>query len=143
MKISLFGCLIFCLAGTCHGQETKPLCPKHIETPSYAMIARTAHIQGKVILSLVIGADGEVVDAEAINDETWVSLLKIGAISNIRLWTFTKPPSTPYRQTIIYDYQIDSFLPLNSPDKVSFDLPDKVTVVASNRSVNVTRSKTQ
>lgn len=59
-------------------------------------------------------------------------LLEIGAISNIRHWTFTKPPFAPYKQTIVYDYQIDDSLPLDGPTKVVFDLPDRVTIVTSN-----------
>ena len=137
--MKLFGCFLFGLAGTCFGQEAKPLCARHIEPPFYPPVAATAHVQGKVILSVTIDADGNVKDAEATNYEKWVALLKSSAISNIKSWTFMKPPFAPYKQTMAYDYEIDESLPLDGPTKVTLDLPDRVTVVTSGRSVQTTR----
>ena len=138
MKVNLLGCFLLWLAGTCFGQEAKPLCPRHIELPAYSPLAATAHIQGNVILSVTIDADGNVKDAEATNGGKW-ALLEHNAISNIRHWTFTKPPFAPYKQTIVYDYQIDDSLPADAPTKVTLDLPERVTIVTSARSVQTSR----
>ena len=92
-------------------------------------------------LSTTIDADGKVTDAEVTNDGKWVALLKRSTISNIGHWTFTKPPFAPYKQTIVYDYQIDDSLPLDGSSNVIFDLPDRVTIVGSGVSVQTSESK--
>jgi hypothetical protein len=138
-KLMLSGCLPFLWVLSCMGQTRQSLCPKHIETPTYAAIARTAHISGRVLMTLTINADGKVGDVAVTNeDERSVKLLEIGAVANIRLWTFAKPQSAPYKQNITYDFQLDDKLPLagvkNYPDVtyVTYDLPDLVTIRANN-----------
>ena len=137
MSIRTFGLLLFFFAGTCFGQVGEPLCPNHIETPVYPPIARTAHVTGKVSVALTINADGKVADVKATTTESNVPashLLEAMTVTNIRRWTFAKPRIAPYKQTIVYDYEIDKSAPLDSPTKVSFDLPERVTIVASGRS---------
>jgi len=133
------GCLPFLLALSCMSQTQQPLCPKHIETPIYPSIARTAHVSGTVVLTLTIDADGKVSDVKVTNeDQQFVKLLERGAIANVRLWTFAKPQSAPFTQNITYDFQLDDKLPLagvkNYPDVtiVTYDLPARVTIRANN-----------
>jgi TonB family protein len=129
------GFLILVVTLSCMGQTQQSLCPKHIETPAYPPIARTAHVSGIVALTLTIDADGKVSDVTVTNeDEPFVKLLEKSAVSNIRLWTFTKPQSAPAKQNVIYDFQFDDKLPLAGPNNypdvtiVTYDLPDRVTV---------------
>jgi TonB family protein len=138
-KLMFSGCLPFLLALSCMSQTQQPLCPKHIETPTYASIAKFAHISGTVVLTLTIDADGKVSDVKVTNeDERFAKLLGIVAVANIRLWTFAKPQSAPYKQNITYDFQLDDKLPLagvnDYPDVtfVTYDLPDRVTIRANN-----------
>ena len=137
MSVRTFGFLVFFFAGTCFGQVGEPLCPKHIETPVYPSIAQTANVTGKVSVALTIDADGNVADVKATTTESNVPashLLEAMTVTNIRRWTFAKPPVAPYKQTIVYDYEIDKSVPSDGPTKVSFDLPEHVTIVASGRS---------
>ncbi len=60
MKAEMFGCLMLWLAGTCSGQEAMPLCPRHIETPIYPTIARTANVYGKVFLTVTVDEAGKL-----------------------------------------------------------------------------------
>jgi TonB family protein len=110
------------------------LCPKHIETPSYPAIARAAHVTGKVVLALTINAEGNVIEAKVTNG---AAMLGESALDNIRHWTFTKPPTAPYTQTIVYDYEIDDSLPADDGShpivKVSYDLPDRVMILTNSR----------
>jgi TonB family protein len=130
MRAKMFGCLMLWMAGTCFGQEAMPLCPRHIETPLYPPIAHTANVYGKVFLTITINADGKVVYAEISSVANSLPLLERDTISNIRRWTFTKPPVAPYKQAIEYDYEIDSSLPVNTAAaRVTFDLPDRITIV--------------
>jgi TonB family protein len=135
-KIAACGCLWLCLTSSSFGQSQEPLCPKHIEIPVYPSIARTAHITGKVILILTLDADGKVSDLEVANeDDKGVGLLKLAATDNIRHWTFAKPPSAPYTQTIVYDFELVASLPgddgYHPIVKVTFDLPERVTISAN------------
>jgi TonB family protein len=133
-KLMCSGFLILVVALSCMGQM-QSLCPKHIETPAYPPIARTAHVSGIVALTLTIDAGGKVSDVTVTNeDERFVKLLEKSAVSNIRLWTFTKPQSAPAKQNVIYEFQLDDKLPIagakNYPHVtiVTYDLPDRVTV---------------
>ncbi len=125
--------LWLCLADSCFGQQQDALCPRHIETPTYPPIGRTAHLIGKVVLTLSLDADGKVSDVKVANeDDKGAGPLRLAAIENIRLWTFAKPPVAPYTQTIVYDFELVASLPGDDGDrsivKVTFDLPDRVTI---------------
>jgi TonB family protein len=135
--------LLVCSVGTCFGQGGEARCPRHIETPVYPSIANTAHVTGTVTLTLTIDADGNVADVEAKTESNVPrasQLLEVVAVANIRQWTFARPPFAPYKQTIVYDYKMDQSLPLDGPTKVTFDLPERVTIVASFRSLQTSRS---
>ena len=143
MTKTLFcGFLLLCLACGCLGQTTQQaLCPKHVETPAYPPIGVTAHLTGKVILTLTLDADGKVSEVKVANeDEQKVGILEQSAIDNIRLWTFAKPPSAPYMQTITYNYEFDDSLPGDDGNhpirKVTFDLPDRVTMATNLRFID-------
>jgi TonB family protein len=140
MRAITVGSLLLWLAASCFGQDQIPLCPKHIESPGYPRIARVAHVTGKLVLSVTIDADGNVADAELTNESRLMGLLKKAALSNLRRWTFTRPPSAPYKETIVYDYEIDDALPVDDPNTyVKFDLPDRVTIATSRLSVQTSR----
>jgi hypothetical protein len=139
-KISL-GCVFLCLAANCFGQNQKPLCPRHIETPDYPAIAGTAHLAGKFTLTATGNSDGNVMHVEATTDSPRAQahpLLQKYAIANMERWTFAKPPYAPYTQAIVYDYEFDASLPpsggphaLPAITKVNFDLPDRVTILTN------------
>lgn len=90
-------------------------------------------------MTLTINADGKISEVKVANEgEGFVKFLEVGAVTNIRLWTFAKPESAPYKQDITYDFQLDDKLPLagvrNYPavTYVTYDLPDLVTIRANN-----------
>jgi hypothetical protein len=145
-RLALIGLLIWLTAG-CSANTRQPLCPKHIETPDYPPLARTAHVAGKITLAISIDADGRVENVEATSDnpvERAHPLLRKYAIENMQHWTFAKPSSAPYIQTIVYDYEFDDSLPpeggassLPAITKVNFDLPDHVAILTNLRIIDV------
>jgi TonB family protein len=139
MSTRTLGLLLVCFTGTCFGQAEQALCPRHIETPVYPSIAQIAHVTGKVTLTLTIDADGKVGDVKAVTMES-TRLLEPASVTNVRRWTFARPSAAPYKQTVVYDYVIDGSLPLDGPTKVTFDLPERVTIVGSGRSVQTSNS---
>jgi TonB family protein len=138
MRGTALGFLLLCGAGLCFGQEQQALCPRHIEVPTFPPIARAAHVTGKITLTLTIDADGNVRNVEATADNPVMQahpLLQKFAVENMQHWTFAKPPSVPYTETIVYDYEFDPSLPAdggaNPITKVTFDLPNRVTILTN------------
>jgi TonB family protein len=114
MRSTELGLLLLWLAGACFGQAQEPLCPRHIETPGYPPIARTANLSGKVTLAVTIDKDGSVKSAEAGTGESVTQahpVLRKNTVENIQHWTFVKPPFAPYTETVVYDYEFDQSLP--------------------------------
>jgi TonB family protein len=114
--------------------------PKHIETPKYPPLAEAARIEGKVTLTIGRDADGNITKVEPATDNPLLqntTLLQQAAVESMKRWTFAKPPSIPFKQVIVFDYEIDHSLPAddgqNPISKVSFDLPDRVTIVGNAR----------
>jgi Gram-negative bacterial TonB protein C-terminal len=133
------GSLLFLTATACLGQSLTGLCPRHIETPEYPVLAQQTRIMGKITLTVTIDADGRVQHIDAMPDEPNMKafpLLQNSAIENMQHWTFTKPPFAPYTQRIVYDYEADTSLPpsggpkaLPRITKVIIDLPDHVKIL--------------
>ncbi|MGC1105666.1 MAG: energy transducer TonB [Candidatus Acidiferrales bacterium] len=148
MKLATSAFLFFWLVGTCSAQGQPALCPRHIETPSYPPIARMANVTGEVVLQATIDADGEVVHIGFANNDKRLRMLETSASENLRHWTFAKPPSAPYKEAISYDYEFDPSLPPydGSPSRpvitrVSFDLPDRVTIATNGMMVEPSQLK--
>ncbi len=150
MARMVLSCLLIWITAGCSANTRQPLCPKHIETPEFPPGARAAHVTGKITLRIAIGADGSVKNVEATPDnpiERTHPLLQKYAIENMQHWTFAKPSAAPYIQTIVYDYEFDDSLPpeggassLPAITKVTFDLPDHVSILTNLRIIDVSKS---
>jgi TonB family protein len=120
------------------GQTQPPICPKHIESPTYPPLARQTRLMGEVILSVTVDAEGKVQGVMTLPgsaNRQAPKLLRDSAVENMQHWTFSKPPAAPYTEVIVYDYEDDPSLPpsggpkgLPVLTKVVFDLPDHVRI---------------
>ncbi|MGA9885568.1 MAG: TonB family protein [Candidatus Acidiferrales bacterium] len=136
MKLSLVAAVVvLSMASTCFAQSSPALCPRHIESPAYPAIAHTAHVTGKVAITVTIDQNGKVIKTELAPGSKRIQVLDESAIENARHWTFANPPAVPYIETIVYDYELDGSLPpeggkdnLPVVTKVTFDLPDHVNI---------------
>ena len=156
-RLALIGLMIWLGGGLSVGTQ-RPILPQHIETPGYPPIGRTAHLMGKVTLTVMIDENGNVQNAEVAKDNSTQQahlILQKYAIENVRHWTFEKPPSAPYSETIVYDFEFDPSLPdQGSPTKprghcftpsiakVTFDLPDRVTILTNIETLNTEADST-
>lgn len=156
-RVAVISLMIWLFGGFSAPSQT-PLFPRHIEPPEYPPIARTAHLMGKVTLTVTIDEHGNVQNAEAARDNSTQQahlVLQKYAIENVRHWTFEKPPSAPYSETIVYDFEFDPSLPdQGSPtkphghcytpsiSKVTFDLPERVTILANLEILNTEADST-
>jgi Gram-negative bacterial TonB protein C-terminal len=149
MNKAIVVCLVFWVAAGCSRRTEKGLCPKHIETPGYAPLARMARLTGKITLTVTIDREGRVEQVGAATNAPGKGLiLKDAAVENMRHWTFAKPPFAPYTQVIVYDYEIDPTIPsaggeFSAPTivKVTFDLPDQVQILTNTSFIETDESK--
>jgi len=114
-------------------KQSAPLYPTHVESPEYDRVAQLAHIEGQVVVTATIGAEGDVIDAHAVGPPMLVK----GAVANLKLWKFEKPKKGQRQQAIVYDYKIEDAENPGSceaapppPPKISFDLPQRVEITA-------------
>ena len=150
MKNTALGFLLLCICGAGLGQTRGALCPRHIETPEYPQIAHTAHVTGKITLTVTIDGDGNVKQVEPSGGnsaEQTHPLLRKYAAENMQHWTFVKPPSAPYTFVFVYDFDLDESLPPEggphsapSITKVNIDLPDRVTILTNLSFVETSRA---
>ena len=106
---------------------------------------------GEVTLSVTVDADGRVQHVTALpGDEKRQAhkLLRDSAVENMQHWTFSKPPTAPYTEVIVYDYENDPSLPPSGGPKglpvlirVVFDLPDHVTISMNDPIIETNESK--
>jgi hypothetical protein len=112
----------------------------------YPPLARQTRMSGKIMLTVTIDEAGFVKDVEASTDNPIlkrVCTLQQSAAENMRHWTFEKPPSAPYKETILYDYEFDESLPGEDGTasfpritRVNYDLPDRVSIVSNSPFLN-------
>ena len=144
--------LLLCMfAVPCLGQTQPPICPKHIESPTYPLLARQARLMGEVALSVTVDAEGKVQRVVALPgsaNRQVHNLLRDSAVENMWHWTFSKPPTAPYTEVIVYDYEDDPSLPLSGGPKrlpvltkVVLDLPDHVRISMNAPIFNPSESK--
>jgi TonB family protein len=117
-KFTVFLALCLSLSGISPtlGQTQPAICPKHIESPTYPMLARQVRLTGEVTLSVTVDADGKVQHVTALPGDAKRQahkLLRDSAIENVQHWRFSKPPTPQYTEVIVYEYEDDPSLPLS------------------------------
>jgi TonB family protein len=145
--------LLYYLCATACRQTRPAICPKHIETPEYPLLARQTRQMGEVTLSVTIDAEGKVQHVVVMPvkpNQRAYQLLQDSAIENVQHWTFVKPPTAPYTEVIVYDYEDDPSLPPSGGakrtpviTKVLFDLPDHVRILTNVPIIDANKSKIQ
>jgi TonB family protein len=145
VKKKMYLTLLFWLTVSCLGQT---VCPKHIETPTYPVVAAMARVQGRIVLHVTLDAEGKITKVEIPEDvaHSTQPILQDSAIDSMKRWTFEKPPSGPVTQVIIYEYKMDPSLPPISDHqgpmtKVLIDLPDHVTILHNESVANPAQSR--
>lgn len=87
--------LLLCMfAVPCLGQTQPPICPKHIESPTYPPLARQARLMGEVTLSVTVDAEGKVQHVMALPgsaNRQAPKLLRDSAVENMQQWTSILP----------------------------------------------------
>ena len=103
------------------------VCVKHILAPGYPRLAWQAQLTGTVNVDVAVAADGSVRPAVGSGAH---NLLNQAAEENVRQWIFY-PSAEGFRQKVVYVYRLEGGREdQQSPPKVSFDLPDRVEIVA-------------
>lgn len=74
--------VLFAFLRVCHGQT---FIPDHLPELKYPPIARIARIQGEVIVSFRLTAEGKTVDVKSVSGPP---MLAIAAVDNVKAWHF-------------------------------------------------------
>lgn len=105
------------------------LCVKHFLAPRYPALARQANIQGTIVATLHIRADGTVEDP---TDLQGPALLRDSAAQALRSWTFGGNLGTGTSLIVTIHYSLEGTEDeriLSS--EVSGDLPDSLKIVSN------------
>jgi|SRR5208282_3433494 len=103
------------------------VCTKHILAPAYPRLAWFAQLTGAVGVDVDIAADGKVRSAVGSGAH---NLLNRAAEENAREWIFCSS-AEGFKLRVTYVYRLEGRRENEqSPPKVSFDLPDRVEIVA-------------
>jgi hypothetical protein len=88
---------------------------------------------------VTIDAEGNVSKVEPKAEKSVSEILARAAAENMQHWTFAKPTTAPYTQTVVYDYDFS----LDAPERgrVIFDLPDHVRIEAPVPILNTNQSR--
>jgi len=129
MRRLLFLPLVIGLGVYSFADGLQTVVPTHIVAPRYPVIAKTAHVSGEVELQVKVAADGSVADATAVSGP---ALLYRSSQDAVREWKFAKPTDAPLVETVFCDYKLNPATKNATSDVVvSFDLPNRVTIVAT------------
>jgi TonB family protein len=127
------------------GEASAEWKPSKIESFHYPMVARAAGIQGVVVLSCTIDANGAISAASVVSGNP---LLSQAAIEAIKAWKFSQTGSfaqSPLQLTIEFHLEgrcKDECCPEKS-EKFVFRYPDRVLLTSKKPPIDVSRSKSQ
>jgi TonB family protein len=116
----------------CAAQEGSTLCVLHTESLEYPRLAWQARIEGEVRVRVHVGADGKVASAVSNSGH---KLLRQAAEENVRKWIFS--PKCERDIEVLYQFRLEApEVDLRPVTRVTFDLPDRVLVVANLPRIN-------
>jgi TonB family protein len=118
-------------------QNPPHVCVRHLVVPTrYPAIARLARLQGTVVAKLTIATDGAVTEAVVeTQDPSLVAhpILQSKTEEFVRKWTFecqSCAPGASFEHVIKFKYSLEGNDAEYDDTKVTFDLPDEVTILA-------------
>ncbi len=140
MKFRYFVILLL-LGGGLACQPQGRLRVLHAKPPVYPPLARSAAIQGEVLVTVEIGSDGKVIRAQGT---TGNPLLRQAAEESVRQWVFRLP--TPKREgrvthTVVFEFKLAGKPSYRSRPQIYYDLPTRVRLVVQPPTVNPTGAR--
>jgi len=101
--------------------------PKVVQAvaPIYPKIARIAHIEGVIVISVEIGPDGKVSNARMISG---AALLREECLATARKWLFAPSSNQTRTVELKFEFTVDDALPTDAQQQVSFSPPYYVAI---------------
>jgi TonB family protein len=119
---------------------SKPICVVSMNIPKYPPLARTARIQGPVILKITINEKGEVADVAIVSGHP---MLSDAAITSVKTWRFETPvDGKSVEMLATYKYILDAGNAGSCSD-FKFESPATVEVYSAPVMLNTSNSKTK
>ena len=123
LRVSLFTSIVLALVSCNAGP------PKVVQgvAPNYPQIARIAHIQGVVTVTVEISSDGKVSNAKATSGPALI-VLRQECLASARKWLFATSSKPTRRANLSFEFTIDDALGKDALPKVSFSPPYHVAI---------------
>lgn len=109
---------------------------RHIESPTYPNLARTAHVEGIVKVRLHLDETGKVTSLDMLSGPP---LLREAVETKAKKWIFV--PRTGDSLEISFEFHLIGPERRDPETEVSFDLPGKVVVVTHTRPIDYDSQK--
>jgi len=141
MRRFQFVALVIVIASHCFADHPPTAAPMHILAPRYPAIAKTAHITGEVDVQVKINADGSVGETTAVSGP---GLLYGASEDTVRQWRFARPSNAPLVGHVFCDYKLNPAVENATSDVVvTFDLPNRVTILATPELIHAQASRSR
>lgn len=117
----------------CYGGTNGTFCVTHVESLDYPRVARAAHVDGTVVIRLLVGADGHVKAATKVSGP---DVLAQAAKANALKWVFKTDRQR--NLDVRYEFRLGPAATSEAVTaKVSFDFPSHVLISVPARPIIV------
>ena len=127
-QCGLASVLLFLSATTLYSQ-TSDISVQRYELPKYPVIAKTARIEGDVLLQLKLAPNGDVIEAKVISGPPMLHQASLEAVRNWRFYCKSCKYGAGFEHRIIFGFRIDLHIP-HDELHIEFKLPEKLVVTA-------------
>jgi TonB family protein len=119
--------VLFFLSAMALYAQTSDISVQRYEVPGYPAIAKTARIEGDVLLQLKLAPNGDVVDAKVISGSRWLQQASLDAVKKWKYYCKSCKYGEPFEHQITFAFRSDTKLDYRDVS-VEFKLPSKITV---------------
>lgn len=134
-----FACFFFAIAAITSPAQTSDISVQRYEVPKYPPIARTARVEGDVVLQLKLAPNGDVVDAKVLSGPPMLHQASLDAVKKWRFYCRSCKYGQAFEHQITFGFRIDLNLP-EGDDRMEFKLPDKLVITRSAPIINTQNS---
>ncbi len=119
--------LILALLLSCFTHSAEKRCVTHVRSLDYPEVARSARVQGRVVLQLRVSRDGRAMSVAATSGHP---ILRRSAEENVKTWVFEGGEESELE--VEYEFRLEEpKVYYRPPTTTTFELPSKVLVVTN------------
>ena len=135
-----FACFFFVMAAITSPAQTSDISVQRYEVPKYPAIARTARVEGEIVLQLKLAPNGDVVDAKVLSGPPMLHQASLDAVKKWRFYCRSCKYGAAFEHRITFGFRIDLNIPFNEVH-MEFGLPQRLVVTSGAVTINTLYSK--